>query len=75
MHYLVQKMSLSHQSKVDNSDSANINVLSQGTVDNCTTGSSADSRTQDILGPTERQTKTGKFVYTQLQCPRTNNCC
>jgi hypothetical protein len=34
-HYLVQKMSLSHQSKVDDSDSAKINVLSQGTVDNC----------------------------------------
>jgi hypothetical protein len=32
-------------------------------------------RIQDVLGPTQRRTKTGKFVYMQLQCPRTNNCC
>ena len=37
MYYLVPKMCLSHQSKVDNSDNVKINiVLSQGTVDNCT---------------------------------------
>ena len=36
IYYLVPKMCMSHQSKVDNSDNAKINVLSQGTVDNCT---------------------------------------
>jgi len=35
MYYLVPKMCLSHQSKVDSSDNAKINVLYQGTVDNC----------------------------------------
>jgi hypothetical protein len=43
MHYLVQKMSLSYQSKVDNNDSAKINVLSQGTVDNCRSDTSVIS--------------------------------
>jgi len=36
MYYLVPKMCLSHQSKVDSSDNAKINVLYQGSVDDCT---------------------------------------